>query len=68
MGWSGVNSWDKVPTIWEKIEDIKMDTDLCRLMQTEWVKFRGNNLDRQLYDFEWTNDLLKSIQMVELTG
>ena len=45
-----------------------MDTDLCRLMQTEWVKFRGNNLDRQLYDFEWTNDLLKSIQMVELTG
>ena len=52
MGWYGVNSWDKVPTIWEKIEDTKTDTDLRRLMQTEWAKARDNNIDCQLYDFE----------------
>ena len=46
MGWSGVNIWDKLPTIWEKIEYTKTDTDLSRLMQTEWVKFRGNNINR----------------------
>ena len=51
MGWSGVNSWDKVPTNWENIKDKKTDTDLHRIMQTEWVKARDKDLDRQLYNF-----------------
>ena len=68
MGWYRVNSWDKEPKIWENIKDTKTDTDLRRLMQTEWVKARGNDLDRHLYEFEWTDDLLKSIRTVELTG
>ena len=68
MGWYRVTCWDKVPTIWEKIEDTKTDTNLRRHMQTEWEKGRGNDIDRQLHNFEWTDDLLKSIQTVELSG
>ena len=32
LGWSGVNRWDKVPTIWGKTKDTKIDMDLRRLM------------------------------------
>ena len=35
-------------------------------MQTEWVKSRGKDIDRQMYDFKWTNNLLKLIRTVEL--
>ena len=62
MVWSGVNSWDKVPTIWGKTEDTKTDTDLGIIMQTEWVKARGNDLHCQLYNFEWNDNLPKLIQ------
>ena len=55
-----------MPKIWHRIEEARTDNDMRVILEQEWAKNRGN-LNVQLYDVFWIEDILTALRKVIFT-
>ena len=65
MGWTRSASWDQVPDIWDKLAKCRTWKDAKILLEGAFALYL-NDVDRQVIEVLWIEDLVKAIMDVDL--